>query len=157
MTTSFGHFGNCIKIPSLDTLPTEIHSLILNYTSSGAKHRLLFACRQLNTPVAPKLYSDVTLNVREEDQKSLDSHIAGLFRTIRDDQTLALYVRELNIKGYKLREVEAGYIPTSDDDKEDTTQQTHQPVRKKLVYETCDTNSVVAAMLHKLETLETLH
>uniref|UniRef100_A0A093UQX1 Uncharacterized protein n=1 Tax=Talaromyces marneffei PM1 TaxID=1077442 RepID=A0A093UQX1_TALMA len=114
----------------------EIHELhlILNYTSSGAKHRLLFACRQLNTPVAPKLYSDVTLNVREEDQKSLDSHIAGLFRTIRDDQTLALYVRELNIKGYKLREVEAGYIPTSDDDKEDTTQQTHQPVRKKLEY-----------------------
>lgn len=144
---------------SLDALPTEILNLILNYTSSSTQHQLVSTCRRLNTQVAPILYRDVALNVREEDQKSLDSRIACFFRTIRDDQNLAHYVRELSIKGHRPAGIEVGYIPTSENDGKDTTeQQNHQQLaRKKLVYETCDTNSVIAAMLHKLEKLETLH
>lgn len=143
-------------MPSLDTLPTEILNFILNYTSSETQYQLLSTCQQSNTQVAPTLYRDVTLNVREEDQKSLDSRIACFFRTIRDNQCLALYVRELNVKGHKPPGVEVGYIPTRNV-KKDTTEETHQPAKGKLVYETCDTNSVIAAMLHKLENLEALH
>jgi hypothetical protein len=98
----------------------------------------------------------VTLNVREEDQKSLDSRIACFFRTIRDNQTLALNVRDLSVKGHKPPGIEVGYIP-AEDAKKDSAEQTHQPARKRLVYETCDTNSVIAAMLHRLENLEALH
>lgn len=61
---------NVIKMPSLDTLPTEILHFILEYTSSSTQYHLLSTCRQLDTQVAPILYRDVTLNVREEDQNS---------------------------------------------------------------------------------------
>lgn len=144
-------------MPSLDTLPTEILNLILNNTCSGTQHQLISTCRQLKTQVAPILYRDVTLHVREEDQKSLDSRIACFFRTIRDNQSLALYVRDLSVKGHRPPGIEVGYIP-ADDDKKDTADQTdYQPARKKLVYETCDTNTVTAAMLQRLENLEVLH
>lgn len=75
--------------------------------------------------MAPILYRDATLNVREEDQKSLDSRIACFFRTIRDNKSLALYVRELSVRGHKPLGIEVGYIPTEDGDKKETTEQTH--------------------------------
>ncbi|RAO66327.1 uncharacterized protein BHQ10_002339 [Talaromyces amestolkiae] len=145
-------------MPSLDKLPTEVVNLICENISSSIQCQLISTCRRLKTQVVPILYRDVTLDVREEDQKSVDSQIACFFRTIRDNLSLALCVRDLSVKGHRPASIEVGYIPIFENDEKDTTdQQTHQPDTRKLVYETCDTNSVIAAMLHKLENLETLH
>jgi hypothetical protein len=70
---------------------------------------------------------------------------------------MALYVGDLSVKGHRPPGIEVEYIPV-EDDKKDTANQTHyQPANQKLVYETCDTNTITAAMLQKLENLEVLH
>lgn len=80
------------------------------------------------------------------------------FRNARDNPSLALCVRDLSVKGHRPASIEVGHIPSTENNEKDTTaQQTHQPDKTKLVYETCDTNMVIAAMLYKLENLETLH